>query len=68
MVEIRKLLELLQKFLQPFTSDRDFRSSINASVIGSKFNVFDIRYQKILESAQPIQVEFIFSENSPTGI
>ena len=30
--------------------------------------VFDIRHQKNLESAQPIKVEFKFSENIPAGI
>ena len=27
-----------------------------------------MRYQKNLESAQPIKVDFIFSENIPAGI
>ena len=29
--------------------------------------VLDIRYQKNLENAQPIKVEYMFSENGPNG-
>ena len=36
--------------------------------IGYNLYVFDIRYQKKFESAQPMKVEFMFSENVPAGI
>ena len=39
--------------LQPDISDHDFRSSIDGGNIGYKLHVFDISYQKNLESAQP---------------
>ena len=54
--------------LQPCISDTDFRSSNNGNDIGYNLYVFDIRHQKILESAQPIKVEFNFSENISAGI
>ena len=52
----------------PYISDNNFRSSNNVNDIGYKFYVFDISYQKNLESAQPIQVECIFSEHVYAGI
>ena len=54
--------------LQPYISDNDFRSSNNNNDIGYSLYVFDIRYQKNFENAQPIKVEFKFSENIPAGI
>ena len=36
--------------------------------MGFDLYVFDIRYRKNLEPAQPIKVEFNFSENAPAGI
>ena len=54
--------------LQPYESDNDFRSSNNDNFIGFNLYVFNIRYQKNLENAQPIKVEFKFSENIPGGI
>ena len=54
--------------LQPYISDNDFRSSNNPNDIGHKLNVFDLRYQKNLESTQLIKVDFIFSENVPAEI
>ena len=45
---------------QPYTSDNDFRSSNNACIFGYYLNFFDLRYQRNLESAQPIKVEFEF--------
>ena len=53
--------------LKPYISDQDFRSSNDDNDIGYKIYVFDIRYQKNLESAQKINVEFKFSENVPAG-
>ena len=44
--------------LQPYISDNDFRSSNNGNDIGYNLYVFDIRYQKNLESAQPIKIEY----------
>ena len=46
--------------LQQFISDTDFRSANNGNDIGHILYVFDIRYQKNFESAQPIKVKFNF--------
>ena len=54
--------------LQPYISDNDFRSSNEGNNIGYNLYVFDIRNQKNLESARPIEVEFKFSENILAGI
>ena len=54
--------------LKSFMSDYDFGSSKNSNDIGNNLYVLDIKYQKNLESAQPIKVELIFSENVPVGI
>ena len=54
--------------LQPYISEHDFRSSNDGNNIGYTLYVFDIRYQKNFESAQPIKVEYKFSENVPAGI
>ena len=54
--------------LQPYRSDNDFRSSNNNNDIGYNLYVFDIRYQKNLENAQPIKVEFKFDGVLPAGI
>ena len=54
--------------LQPFISDHDFRSFNNGDNIGYNLYVFDIRYQKNFESAQPIQVEFKFDGVVDAGI
>ena len=47
--------------LKPYISDHDFRSSNIDDDIGNNLYVFDIRYQKILESSQPKKVELEFS-------
>ena len=55
-------------------SDNDYRSTnINNAgeyddCVGFTFYVFDVQYQKELESAQPIKVEFKVSEKIPAGI
>ena len=49
-------------------SDNHFRSSTNGDDIGDNFYVFDIRYQKNLESAQPKNVKIKFSANIPAGM
>ena len=54
--------------LQPYISEDDFRTSNDADKIGYNIHVFDIRYQKNFESAQPVNVEFKFSEIIPDGL
>ena len=54
--------------LQPYISDIDFRSSNNNNEIEYDLYVFDIRYQKNLENAQPIKVKLKFSENIDGGV
>ncbi len=49
-------------------SEDDFRSSNEGNNIGYNIYAFDIRYQKNFENAQPVKVEFKFSENIPVGI
>ena len=41
--------------LQPYISENDFRSTNNNHDIGYNFNVFDMRYQKNLESVQQLK-------------
>ena len=53
--------------LQPYISDNDFRSSNDGKNIYYNLYVFDIRYQKTLESAQPIRVEFKYDGVVPAG-
>ena len=54
--------------LKPYISEDDFRSSNESNNIGYNIYAFDIRYQKNFENAQPVKVEFKFSENIPAGI
>ena len=54
--------------LKPFISDNHFRSSNVANNIGYILYVFDIRYQKFFESAQPIKVAFKIDAVNPAGI
>ena len=54
--------------LEPCISDNDFRSTKNGNIIGYYLYVFDRRYQKIFESAQPKKVEFKFDAVIPAGI
>ena len=49
-------------------SDNDFRSSNDGHNIGYNLYIFDIRYQKNFESAQPIKIEFKFGGVVPAGI
>ena len=46
--------------LQPYMSENDYRLSNDGDNIGYNIHVFDIRYQKNFESAQPIKVESKF--------
>ena len=54
--------------LKPYITEDDFRSSNEGNNIGYNIYASDIRYQKIFENAQPVKVEFKFSENIPAGI
>ena len=54
--------------LNLYLSDNEFRSSTTGNDIGYIFYVFNIRYQKYLENAQPTKVHFKFSENVPAGL
>ena len=54
--------------LQPYITEDDFRSSNNGNDIGYNIYAFDIRYQKNFENAQPVKVEFKFSEKINAGI
>ena len=67
--QIKEAFKALTKddILQSYISDHDFRSSNNDDDIGYNYYVFDIRYQKYQEPAQPIKVEIKFSENIPAG-
>ena len=67
---IKEAFKALTKddILEPYISDKDFRSNNDGNNIGYKLYVFDIRYQKNVESAQPIKVEFKFSGNVDAGI
>ena len=68
--QIKEAFRALTKddILQPYISDRDFRSSNNNNDIGYNLYVFDIRYQKDFEIAHPIKVEFKFDQPIPAGI
>ena len=68
--QIREAFRALTKddILQPYVSDKDFRSSIINDDIDYNLYVFDIRYQKDFQNSQPIKVEFKFSENIDAGI
>ena len=54
--------------LQPYISEDDFRSSNDGDIIGYNIHSFNIRYQKNFENAQPIKLDFKFSEKFPPGI
>ena len=68
--QIREAFRALTKddILKPYISEDDFRSSNEGNNIGYNIYAFDIRYQKNFENAQPVKVEFKFSENIPAGI
>ena len=68
--QIKKAFRSLTKddILQPYISEDDFRSSNEGNNIGYNIYAFDIRYQKNFENAQPVKVEFKFSENIDAGI
>ena len=68
--QIKEAFKALTKdnILQPYITDHDFRSSNDGNGIGYNIYASDIRYQKNFENAQPVKVEFKFSENVPAGI
>ena len=68
--QIKEVFRALTKgdILQPYISDKDFRSSNNNNDIGYNLYVFDIRYQKDFQNSQPIKVEFKFTGAVPAGI
>ena len=68
--QIKEAFKTLTKdeLLKPYITEDDFRSSNEGNNIGYNIYAFDIRYQKIFENAQPVKVEFKFSENIPAGI
>ena len=49
--------------LKPYISDNELKSSKDGNDIGYNLYLFDIPYQKKLESVQPINVEYKFSED-----
>ena len=68
--QIKEAFRALTKYdiLPPYISDHDFRSSNDGNDIGYNLYVFDIRYQKNFESAQPMKVEFKFDGVISAGI
>ena len=68
--EIEEAFKALTKddILHPYISEHDFRSSNDGNNIGYNLYLFDIRYQKNFESAQPIKLAILFSENVAAGI
>ena len=68
--QIKETIKALTKvdILQTYISDNDFGSTNNGDDIGCNLYVFDIGYQRNIESAQPIKVEFKKSEIVPSGI
>ena len=68
--QIKEAFRALSKvdILKAYLSDNDFRSSNGGKNFGYNLSVFDIRYQKNFESAQPIKVEVKFDGVIPAGI
>ena len=68
--QIKEAFNALTKddIFKPYISEDDFRSSNEGNNIGYNIYAFDIRYRKNFENAQPVKVEFKFSENIPAGI
>ena len=68
--EIKEAFKALTKddILKPYITEDDFRSSNEGINIGYNIYAFDIRYRRFFESAQPVKLEFKFSENIPAGI
>ena len=68
--QLKEVFKVLRKddILQPYITEDDFRSSNEGNNIGYNIYAFDIRYQKNFENAQPVKVEFKFSEKNNAGI
>ena len=68
--QMKEAFRVLTKddILQSYISDHEFWPFNEDNDIGYNLYVFDIRYQKSLESAQPTKVEFKFFGNKPAGI
>ena len=60
--QVKEAFKALTKddILQPYISEFDFGSSNDDNGIGYNIYPFDIRYQKIFISSQPIKAEFKF--------
>ena len=54
--------------VKPYIPEHDFRSFNDDNIIGYSLYVFDIRYQKKLDSAPPMKLDFYFSKSVPAGI
>ena len=54
--------------LKPLIFEHDFRSSNDGKIIGYNLYIFDIRYQKNIENAQSIKLEFKFGGVAPEEI
>ena len=67
---IKEAFKALTKddILKPYISEDEFRSNNDGNNICYNIYSFDIRYQKNFENAQPVKVEFKFSENVNAGI
>ena len=67
--QIKEAFKALTKddILKPYITEYDFRSSNEGNKIGYNIYAFDIRYQKNFENAQPLKVEFKFSETFLLG-
>ena len=68
--QIKQAFRSLTKndILEPYISEHDFRSNNNDDNIGYNIHLFEKTYQNSFESAQPVILEFKFSENIPPGI
>ena len=57
---IKEAFKALTKddIVEPYISEHNFRTSNDGNNNGYNFYVFDVRYQRKFESAQPIKVEF----------
>ena len=68
--QIKEAFKTLTKddILQAYISENDFRLSTDGNNTGYNLYTFDMKYQKNFESAQPIKVEFKFSEDVPAAI
>ena len=68
--QVKEAFRALTKddILQPYTSEDEFSSSNDSYNVGCQIYIFNIRYQKTFEKAQPIKVEFKFDGVIPAGL